>query len=184
MNTSRQPTQSAQLATISLFESSDVVESLGRIVKRLHAIAGDHEDLMQEARIHLWVVETERPNQTVNWYLQNCRFYLRNVLAAGRSVDSFKRRHAQVDLDQIHEPVNGPEESEVGAQEMMGLLSARLKCHERLVLDALADGVGVNEIGRRLGMAHSSVIKIRAKIRKIAVCLGMESPGRRLNGKK
>src|ERR1041385_8397844 len=101
MNTSRQPEQFGCIATSSLFESSDVVESLRRIVKRLHAITEDHEDLMQEARIHLWLVETENPNQKVSWYLQNCRFFLHDLLRSGRSVDSFKHRHAQIGLEEI-----------------------------------------------------------------------------------
>lgn len=58
MKTSGQPRQPG---TGSLLECSDVVGALRRIVKRLHAEPGDHEDLMQEARIHLWVVETARP---------------------------------------------------------------------------------------------------------------------------
>jgi DNA-binding CsgD family transcriptional regulator len=180
MNTSRQPEQFGCIATSSLFESSDVVESLRRIVKRLHAITGDHEDLMQEARIHLWLVETKRPNQTLSWYLQNCGFFLHNLLACGRSLDCFKRRHAQLDFGEINEPMDDSQESAVAAREIVEMLSAQLTGHERLILDALSDGASANEIARRLGIAHSTVSRARARIQNIAVRLGIEPPRKRV----
>src|SRR5215831_16288917 len=76
----------------SLVEDEHVLDSLGKIVNSVPHEASWRDDLMQEALLHLWRSEQERPGQTTSWYLQGCRFRLQHYLGAGRSLDSTKRR--------------------------------------------------------------------------------------------
>src|SRR5438093_6366227 len=66
-------------------------DSLLRMIGRITPNFALRQDLLQEALIHLWLMETRRPGQTKSWYLQSCKFHLRHYLASGRSVDSAKR---------------------------------------------------------------------------------------------
>src|SRR5436190_22004640 len=54
--------------------------------------------------------------------------------------------------------------SAVCARELISMLSQELLPHERAVLHCLADGLGPREIGRRLNISHTMVIKHRCKI--------------------
>src|ERR1051325_11067403 len=83
-------------AASTLIENRKVLELLDRIVCSLASERALRQDLMQEALIHLWQAERDRPGQSTSWYLQGCRFRLRHYLAAGKSVDSAKRRGGQM----------------------------------------------------------------------------------------
>ena len=52
----------------------------------------------------------------------------------------------------------------VSARELVSLLSRQLLPPEKAVLECLADGLGPREIGRRLNLSHTMVIKHRCKI--------------------
>jgi len=146
---------------------------LRRLVRTITANPVLWDDLYQEALIHLWSIEARRPGFTRSWYLQSCKFHLRHYLASGRSVDSMKRREGQIDYPmdsedgtQFHEMVDSGDSvlSSVCARELIGMLSRQLEPHEKAVLDCLADGLGPREIGRRLNISHTMVIKHRCKI--------------------
>src|SRR5262245_61417142 len=148
-------------------------ESLNRMIRRITPDGTLREDLLQEALIHLWMTEARRPSQTRSWYLQSCKYHLLHYLASGRSVDSAKRRGAQLDLSHV-----APEDQQqfdhvvsdnsvlgwVSARDIMSLLAPQLQPHERAVLDCFAEGLGPREIGRKLKMSHTMVIKHRRKI--------------------
>ena len=142
------------------------------------------EDLMQEALVHLWRVETERPGQTRSWYWQSCRFHLQHYLASGRSVDSAKRGAGQVpfflngddDCDVLgHTEPETAILGHVNAKEIVALLSKYLTPRERDVLACLADGLGAREIARRLKFSHAAAIKHRRKIALLALKFGIKS---------
>jgi len=148
-------------------------ESLARMVQRVTRDAALRQDLMQEALLHLWVIETKRPGQTLSWYLQSCRFHLQHYLASGKSVDSGKRRDGKLQFAFDSETGEGvPEQSDSGnsvimsvsARELILLLSRHLKPQEKAVLDCLADGLGAREIGRELKISHTMVIRYRRRI--------------------
>jgi DNA-binding CsgD family transcriptional regulator len=143
------------------------------------------EDLMQEAMIHLWQSEEQRPGQTRSWYLQSCRFHLKHYLAAGRSVDSTKRRAGRVPFPEMSEDQcdmlgrSEPESSVLGlvnAREIMFLLSRQLTARERFILNCLAEGMGAREIAGKLKVSHPTVIKLRRKIAALAIKLGVSMP--------
>src|SRR6266404_1241964 len=71
-------------------------ESLIRMVHGVTRDAALRQDLMQEALLHLWLIQARRPAQTRSWYLQSCKFHLQHYLASGRSVDSTKRSAGQL----------------------------------------------------------------------------------------
>src|SRR5712675_3603182 len=94
-----------------LIDQNETREVLRQIVCKLSDDRASHEDLLQEAFIHLWLQETHRPGQTQSWYLQSCRFYLQNHLRTGRSVDSPKhQRSAPASVDPEADTEVGPAE--------------------------------------------------------------------------
>ena len=156
-----------------LVDEPKTKESIGRLVQNLASNPTLRDDLRQEALIHLWLIEIHRPGQTRSWYLQSCKFHLLHYLASGRSVDSIKRRDGQMpyetqleDPSDRHDPVDpgASVQSFVSARELVSLLSRGLMPVEKAVLEGLADGLGPREIGRRLNISHTMVIKHRCKI--------------------
>ena len=153
-------------------------DALLRMIGRITPNFALRQDLLQEALIHLWLRETRRPGQTRSWYLQSVKFHLQHCLSSGRSVDSIKRgrghSHFEHDFEQTEELAElvDPGDSVVsqaGMRDIISLLSPHLCPHENAVLDCLADGLGVREIGRRLQTSHTMVIKHRSKIAALLV---------------
>jgi len=150
-----------------------VVNSLNRLVNRLTWNRYLKQDLLQEALIHLWLIETRWSGQTTSWYLQSCRFHLQHYLSSGRSVDSAKRRRGQVEVedDETARILTSEAEelvlSEVSARDLVALLSQHLSNDERAVLDCLTEGLGPREIGRRLKMSHTMAVRHRCKIAEV-----------------
>src|SRR2546429_9320627 len=125
-------------------------DSLVRMVRRLTANRTLREDLLQEALVHLWVTEIARAGQTRSWYLQSCKYHLLHYLAAGRSVDSAKRRSGQLNPE---DGSDSPDEfiadidsgnsfmDLVSARDIISLLSPLLNQQEQAVLGCFADGL-------------------------------------------
>ncbi len=131
------------------------------------------DDLVQEALVHLWRTERRRPGQTRSWYLQSCRFHVQHCLASGRSVDSVKRWVGRLEVEaveggqEMEVPAAGPEccvVNQVGARDLVAMLTARLGASEGAVLAWLMEGLSTREIGRRLGISHTMVVKHRRRI--------------------
>ncbi len=159
--------------------------SLRKIANGLTSDRNLKEDLVQEALVHLWLLEQRRPGQTHSWYLKSCKFHLQNFLACGRSVDAPKRRKAQVFISkdgEFLELITDGAESHgavlplVSARDILSLLSKRLRPPERAILGFLAHGLGMREIAKRLSISHTSVIKARRKIATQATRLGIDCP--------
>src|SRR5207249_11688150 len=123
------------------------------------------------------------------------RFHLQHYLNCGRSIDSAKRWRDQL-------PLNDPAEDEetsseqgdsgnsvftcVSAREILSLLGPHLSVREQEVLNCLADGLGPREIGRKLKLSHTMVIRHRRKIASLFTRLELPAatplPMRRANG--
>ena len=154
------------------------------MIRRLTPNAALREDLLQEAMVHLWLTETRRPGQTRSWYLQSCRFHLQHYLNCGRSIDSAKRWRDQLPLNEhSEEEETSSEEADSGnsvvtcvsAREIMAILTPHLSELEQAVLDCLADGLGAREIGRKLKLSHTMVIRHRRKIASLLTRLELPS---------
>lgn len=161
------------------------------MVRRLTPDPTLREDLYQEAWLRLWEAETRRPGQTASWYLQNCRFYIQNVLKHGRSVDSPKHSahrvqyDACIPFDDAPEPSRGlpelcsnaPEDdliSSVCARDAIAILLHDLTLPQRQILCRLLEGSTVRDIARSLGVSHVAVLKQRRRIAHIAAHFGIE----------
>ncbi len=180
-----------------LVDEASTRESLGRLIRRMTGNLALREDLLQEALIHLWLTQARRPGQTKSWYVQSCKFHLLHYLASGRSVDSAKRRGRRfepdddADKEERYLEVGDSGNSVytwVSARDIISSLSPQLAPHERAVLNCFADGLGPREIGRRLNMSHTMVIKHRHKIAALLTRLEVPSlprlqkPGSNGNG--
>jgi len=170
-----------------LVDDVAIRESLIRIIRKVTANGALRDDLLQEALIHLWLTEVGRAGQTRSWYLQSCKYHLLHYLAAGRSVDSAKRRSGQTqfmeDLDGSISSVEDGDSGEsvfglVSARDIISLLSPLLARQERSVLECFADGLRLREIGRKLGISHTMVIRHRAKIASLLKRLESTSAAR------
>jgi len=166
-------------------DEAPIRQSLARIIRKMTANGALREDLLQEALIHLWLTELARPAQTRSWYMQSCRYHLMHYLAAGRSVDSTKRRAGQLHFAEDSEECDWLLNDDSGAsvfgwvsaRDIMSLLTPHLHAQERAVLECFADGLRVREIGRKLDISHTMVIRHRRKIASLLKRL--ETPGTR-----
>ena len=153
-------------------ENGSIGAALARMVQSTTSHSCLRDDLLQEAMVHAWLIEDRRPGQTRSWYLQSCKFHLHHYLQSGRSIDSQKRSSGQLlpdDLDGHDELLEQIDSGHsvfdcVSARDIISLLSRHLLPPEKAVLDCLADGLGPREIGRKLKVSHTLVIKQRRKI--------------------
>jgi RNA polymerase sigma factor (sigma-70 family) len=144
------------------------------MVRRLTSERALEEDLIQEAIIHLWLREKERPGQRQSWYIQSCRLHLQNFLRKGRSVDGGNHRHAlgsPVELEvqeDLETSVDDTLLSLVCARDLVAELSKWLTPVEQQILHLAHDGLSLREIGARLNLSHTSVIRRRRNIAALA----------------
>ena len=168
-----------------LIDQQETHEVVRQIVFKITSNRALHEDLAQEAIIHLWLRESEYPGQTVSWYFQSCRFHLQNYLRNGRSVDSTKRHGDLCSLAEAHESPGTTADESVSGGSLRSLVSAReaarllrqwLTPSEREILGFLAEGFSIREIAAKLGTSHTSVIRSRRRIAALAAKLGIQPP--------
>jgi len=157
-----------------LIDAPETRRSLEQMVIRLTAHRSWHEDLVQEALIHLWQEEQRYPGQRAGWYLRSCQFHLLNQMRFGRSIDSPKRRTSLVVprdadsvgfLDSLADSTEGASVVEVvTARDLISELLQHLAPMEREVLVCLANGMGTRETARRLNLSHTCVARKRRAI--------------------
>jgi DNA-directed RNA polymerase specialized sigma24 family protein len=157
-----------------------VGKALRRIINKTELCPQGRKDLLQEALVYLWSREEQHPGQQLAWYLRAVKFYLKDIRRSGRSVDSPKRRGAQVGFsnqwlehaasagglrsdDGIH--------SEINARDTFCLLAGRLGRMDRIILGLLANGLGIRDIAYMLGLSHTFVVRHRRRIAKLATTL-------------
>ena len=164
-----------------LIDDTRTRELISRIVYRLSSDPVVRDDLMQEALVHLWLLEERRPGQRQSWYLQSCKFHLQNIQALGRSVDSPKRKAGKIVYsDNEGEEFIGANTDrqdamfdQVSARDIFALLCGRLTPFEQAILNHLSEGLGAREIATRMDVTHPTVIKYRRKIAELAIRLGI-----------
>lgn len=174
------------MRTTILIEDSRIRQTLVRIAGRLTPDPALHQDLVQESLIHLWKLELKDPGHTTSWYLMNCRFHMSHLLQSGRSLDSPKRAvvRSQRTIDSLEEehqvPVSRSDEEmvdELSAQDLVTILYSGLRPRERAVLYGLARGLVLREVAAELRYSYPSVLKYRRRIARLALKLGIGSPG-------
>jgi DNA-directed RNA polymerase specialized sigma24 family protein len=155
-----------------LVQDEGVREVLRRVVCSVSGETTLQDDLMQEALIHLWKMETTKPRRTLSWYLQSCWFHLHHWLAAGRSVDSPKRSIAEnrLPIDESLTPdldTNGEAFDRVCFDDLLLTLRNLVPHREIPVLDGLAHGLGLREICTVAHLSYPTALKYRRHLAAI-----------------
>jgi len=163
----------------------DDPEIHSRLAAVAFAVSSDtrlHEDLIQEALVHLWRQENLFPGHTHSWYLQNCCFYLCDYLRRGRSLDSCKRNAGAIGIDQdLEEQPDSIQNilrddsgiSAIIARDIVEELLQRLKAIDRVILLRLDAGAEIKDIAQELRISRQAVSLRRQKIAALAVRLGV-----------
>ena len=150
-----------------MIQNKVVQSKLKAIARDLGNEKSDSEDLMQEMMIHLWKVEQDRPGMTESWYLQNCKFFARDLVCKGTSIDT--RRRTEVMLiskdgpDQQKIVLSKPVEqydfrSELIVKELIARIMGKLGEAQRRVFRALLTGMTLTEIGKK-STAHKAALE-------------------------
>lgn len=155
--------------------------TLRRITYRLngHFSFFNDDDLFQEAMEHLWVSfqKGSLDNKTDSFVLQGCYFHLKNYIR--KMIDKAKLTSINSVIDEEgttlediliaedHSIEDAADNAMLGEKIEMGGLSKR----EGEILTLSLEGLTVREIGRRMGISHVMVIKIKKQIRVKCVVL-------------
>ena len=150
--------------------------TLRRITRKLngHFSFMDDQDLFQEALIHLWshFQSGRLDDKTDSYMLQGCYFHLKNYIR--KSQDSA----TLLSLNSIMEE-DGPHLEEIlvandlasydqveGALQIEAMAGRGASQREKAVLFFCLEGMTMREIGKKLGISHVSVVKIRNRIKE------------------
>jgi DNA-directed RNA polymerase specialized sigma24 family protein len=164
-------------------EQNETHRRLKGIVARISRDPSWHDDLIQEAKIHLWQMEQRASGHTQSWYLQSCYFHLSKLVKAGKSLDSTKRSARRMVLSDSAEEDECAALSEtfieesisetVCVRDFQSQLLQRLKPLDGRVLLLLLEGDSLSEIARQLHVSHTCVAKHRRTIMLEAIKLGL-----------
>src|SRR4029077_1852585 len=165
-------------------DNEEVQSRLKRLGRARTGDPGTQEDLFQVALLHLWRLEREQPDRTVDWYVTGCSFHMRDWLREGRSVDSLKRQCLGCPLKNVVEDgdcvldggliCEGDPFQEASLADLLAGLKERLRPAEQEVLDLLEKGYGECELAARMRVSHTMVMKWRKVIANAARKLGVE----------
>lgn len=135
------------------------------------------EDLFQEAMVHLWkeCSEGKLADKTDSYILQGCYFNLQNYIRTAKDkFFSFSLDvHAENDGEHSEEPRELKDERSGDYFERLNremivdvIRNNGLTPREKELLPFFAEGLTVREIGRKVGVSHVSVLKMREEIRR------------------
>jgi len=159
--------------------------TLHRITQKLngHFTFMDHEDLFQEALLHLWTdfQAGALKDKTDSYLLQGCYYHLKNYIRKVQDGATLVSLDSMVDdetarLEEILEAEDVAAFDYVdGKMQVEALLESGLTPRERDVLGLSLEGMTTREIGQKLGISHVAVVKLRNKLK---------ARYERLNGKR
>jgi len=135
-----------------------------------------HEDLYQEASIHLWsnFLKGKLSDKTDSYILQGCYFHLRNYI---------RKVNEHSNIISIDASLNTNDEATV--EDLLGRYWSSPDCRqdlhnkflaqsirgngfnpkEKRLIDYFSQGLTTRDIGKRMGISHVSVVKLMQKIR-------------------
>ena len=152
--------------------------TIKRIAYRLngHYRSFNHDDLYQEATIHLWsnFLKGKLSDKTDSYILQGCYFHLKNYI---RKVNE---RSSVISIDSALST-----NDEATVEDVLGQYWASPDCREQLhnqflvqsiqdngfnhrekrLLTYFSQGFTTRDIGKHMGISHVSVVKLMQKIR-------------------
>jgi RNA polymerase sigma factor (sigma-70 family) len=152
--------------------------TIKRIAYRLngHYRSFSHEDLYQEATVHLWsnFLKGKLSDKTDSYILQGCYFHLKNYIrkvnerANVISIDATLSAHEESTVEDIlgHQwacdDCRGELHNKFLAQ---SIRNNGFNPQEKRLLDYFSQGLTTRDIGKRMGVSHVSVVKLMQKIR-------------------
>jgi RNA polymerase sigma factor (sigma-70 family) len=157
----------------------DMMKKLSPTLRRIaHRLNGrftffNEDDLFQEAITHLWLTYNKGTlsDKTDSYILQGCFFYLKNYIRT--ALDKATLTSLQELINESESPLEeliaakGNSATDVIDDKLIKeYTDARLDDRERKVLELAYEGLTVREIGRRLGISHVMVVKIRGRLKK------------------
>jgi RNA polymerase sigma factor (sigma-70 family) len=152
--------------------------TIKRIAYKLngHYRSFNHDDLYQEASIHLWsdFLKGKLSDKTDSYILQGCYFHLKNYI---RTVNE------RSNIISIDAALSGNDEATV--EDILGQYWSCPDCRgdlhnkflvqsiqnngfnlkEKRLLEYFSQGLTTRDIGERMGISHVSVVKLMQKIR-------------------
>ena len=152
--------------------------TIKRIVYRLngHYRSFDHDDLYQEATIHLWnnFLKGELSDKTDSYILQGCYFHLKNYIrkinerANIISIDTVLSTNEVITFEDILGEFWASDDCRDDLHNKFLVQSIQgngFNSKEIRLLDYFSQGLSTREIGKRMGVSHVSVVKMMHKIR-------------------
>jgi RNA polymerase sigma factor (sigma-70 family) len=157
-----------------------LLRRLSPVLKRIafklngHFTFMDHEDLFQEALVHLWTDHGagKLDDKTDSYILQGCYYHLRNYIRKMQDnvVTISLNGIAEEEGSQVEEvlAVNSPASLDYieGVLQIAALEASGITERERKVLFFSLEGMTTREIGKALGISHVSVVKMRNRIKE------------------
>ena len=138
----------------------------------------NNEDLYQEALLHLWKEYKlgTLSDKTDSYILQGCYFYLKNYMRTALdkvwpiSLDEKASPKGESRIDSLLCNSNGSSDDYFAALHAKMLVEViynnGLDDKEKRLLPLFAEGLSTREIGKRAGISHVRVIKMRRDIEK------------------
>ena len=126
----------------------------------------------------MWKVEQDRPGMTESWYVQNCKFYARDLVRKGTSIDTRRRTEVMLvskdDPDQQKMVLSKPVEpydfrSELIVKDLIARIMGKLGQAQRRILRALLTGMTLTEIGKIMHFSHQRISYGKKRIAEIAL---------------
>jgi RNA polymerase sigma factor (sigma-70 family) len=161
----------------------DIVKRIAPTLKRItyklngHFTFFNHEDLFQEALVHLWQDFQARKlsDKTDSYILQGCYFHLKNhirkckIKAKLVSIDSVVDENSACLKDAFYLQDESAKNYFDRLNNKMLAETIRnngLSLREKDILFLYCDGLTTRQIGSRFGISHVRVVKLLAKIKE------------------
>jgi DNA-directed RNA polymerase specialized sigma24 family protein len=169
-------------AQLMLVDQPEIRQQVRKLVRCLVEETSLHDDLCQDALLHLWQSEAKCPGQPIQWYLKGCWFCIQNLLKRGRSAHCLRHRaqlHAleegcETNDSQPEIVLISPDEptQHVCVRDVFATLSRLLGPMEQTIVGLLTQGYRVCEIAQRLRVSYTVVIRYRSRIAARAITIG------------
>jgi len=152
---------------------------LRRITRKLngHFTFFDEDDLYQESLLHLWLdFKSEKLlDKTDSYILQGCYFHLKNyirkvrdkagLVSIERSLDNAGEREGLseiLSLEASRLPLGEIDNKIIFER----VINNKLTSREKEVLEFSLQGLTTREVGRRFGISHVRIVKIKNRIKE------------------
>lgn len=152
--------------------------TIKRIAWRLngHYRSFNHDDLYQEATIHLWsnFLKGKLSDKTDSYILQGCYFHLKNYIRKVNersnviSIDAALSANVEATIDDVLGKYWSSDDCRFDLHNKFLAQSIQnngFNPKEKKLLTYLSQGLTTRDIGKRLGVSHVSVVKVIKKMR-------------------